>query len=96
MEIKKTNTIKSSIKTHDHPYLKDAWIPNYDEYSPSIPASFPPTPVIAKYSPIILDYRYTGDNLVMTANATGEKHSSPTVWNRNVSNIHNILLLPLA
>jgi hypothetical protein len=22
MEIKKTNTIKSSIKTHDHPYLK--------------------------------------------------------------------------
>ena len=32
MEIKKTNTIKSSIKTHDHPYLKDAWIPNYDEY----------------------------------------------------------------
>jgi len=32
MEIKKTNTIKSSIKTHNHPYLKDAWIPNYDEY----------------------------------------------------------------
>jgi hypothetical protein len=32
MEIKKTNTITSSIKTNDHPYLKDAWIPNYDEY----------------------------------------------------------------
>ena len=32
MEIKKTNTIKSSIQTHDHPYLKDAWVPNYDEY----------------------------------------------------------------
>ena len=32
MEIKKTNTIASSIKTNDHPYLKDAWIPNYDEY----------------------------------------------------------------
>ena len=32
MEVKKTNTIKSSIQTHDHPYLKDAWVPNYDEY----------------------------------------------------------------
>ena len=32
MEIKKTNTIQPSIKTHDHPYLKDAWVPNYDEY----------------------------------------------------------------
>ena len=32
MEIKKTNTITSSIKTNDHPYLKDPWIPNYDEY----------------------------------------------------------------
>ena len=32
MEIKKTNTINSSIKTTDHPYMKDAWVPNYDEY----------------------------------------------------------------
>ena len=32
MEVKKTNTIKPTIKTYDHPYLKDAWVPNYDEY----------------------------------------------------------------
>jgi carotenoid cleavage dioxygenase-like enzyme len=32
METKKTNTVQSSIKTHDHPYLKDAWVPNYEEY----------------------------------------------------------------
>ena len=32
MKTKKINTVQSSIKTHDHPYLKDAWVPNYDEY----------------------------------------------------------------
>ena len=32
MEIKKINTIKPTITTKDHPYLKGAWVPNYDEY----------------------------------------------------------------
>ena len=32
METKKKNTVQSSIKTYDHPYLRDAWVPNYDEY----------------------------------------------------------------
>ena len=31
-KLKKQILFNPSIKTHDHPYLKDAWVPNYDEY----------------------------------------------------------------
>ena len=32
MKVKKLNTVQSSLKNKDHPYMKGAWEPFYDEF----------------------------------------------------------------
>ncbi len=53
--------------------------------SPMSPATLLPSPVAAKYAPIISAAYFTGASLVTKESATGEAQSSPIVWKRYAS-----------
>ena len=50
--------------------------------SPSSPANLLPDPITAQYSPIIDEAYFKGANFVIKDIETGDKHNSPTVWNK--------------
>ena len=62
--------------------VKMANSPRSDADSPINPATLFPSPVAAKYAPIIKAIHLSGANLVINDSATGDAHNSPMVWNK--------------
>ena len=72
-----TNNPKATVKITIP--VKIVYSPKCSDFSPKIPATLPPSPVAAKYSPIIKDAYLTGASLVTNDKETGEEHNSPMV-----------------
>ncbi len=58
---------------------KIEYSPNSADFSPKIPATLPPRPVAAKYTPIIKDAYLAGASFVINERETGDEDNSPIV-----------------